>query len=95
VQYADDTLIIMPTIAKELFFFKCLLASFTVSTGLNVNFSKSFTVPINVSEEKTNILAGTLGFQIGTMPFTYLGLHLGTTKPLVKDFMPILSRIEK
>jgi hypothetical protein len=29
------------------------------------------------------------------MPFTYLGLPLGTTKPLVKDFMPILSRIEK
>jgi hypothetical protein len=29
------------------------------------------------------------------MPFTYLGLPLGTTKPLVKDFIPILSRIEK
>jgi hypothetical protein len=95
VQYANDTLIIMPAIAKELFFFKCLLQSFTVSTGLKVNFSKSFIIPINVSEEKTNILAGTLGCQIGTIPFTYLGLPLGTTKPLVKDFMPILSRIEK
>jgi hypothetical protein len=95
VQYTDDTLIIMPTIAKELFFFKCLLQSFIVSTRLKVNFSKFFIVPINVSEEKTNILAGTLGCQIGTMPFTYLDLPLGTTKLLVKDFMPILSRIEK
>jgi hypothetical protein len=41
------------------------------------------------------ILAGTLGCQIGTMSFTYLGLPLGTTKPVIQDFMTILSRIEK
>jgi hypothetical protein len=95
VQYADDTFIIMLAVAKELFFFKCLLQSFAASIGLKVNSNKSFIVPINVNEEKTPILAGTLGCQIETMPFTYLGLPLGMTKPLVKDFMPLLSRIEK
>jgi hypothetical protein len=85
----------MPAVAKELFFFKCLLQSFAASIGLKVNFNKSFIVPITVNEEKTPILAGTLGCQIETMPFTYLGLPLGMTKPLVKDFMPLLSRIEK
>lgn len=29
------------------------------------------------------------------MPFTYLGLPLGTTKPLVQDFLPMVNRIEK
>jgi hypothetical protein len=29
------------------------------------------------------------------MPFTYLGLPLGTTKPTIKEFMPLLTRIEK
>jgi hypothetical protein len=29
------------------------------------------------------------------MPFTYLGLSLGTTKLVIQDFMPLLSRIEK
>jgi hypothetical protein len=60
-----------------------------------VNFSKSFIVPINIDEEKMQILAGILGCQIGSMPFTYLGLPLGTTKPTIQEFMPMLSRIER
>jgi hypothetical protein len=95
VQYADDTLIIMPAEAKHLFFLKGLLHIFASSTGLKVKFSKSFIVPINVPDEKTLILAGTLGCKVETMPFTYLGLPLGTTKPVIQDFMPLFSRIEK
>jgi hypothetical protein len=81
--------------AKQLFFLKCMLQSFATSTRLKINFSKSFIVPINVQEEKTKILAGTLGCKIETMPFTYLGLPLGTTKPVLQDFMPVLTRVEK
>jgi hypothetical protein len=29
------------------------------------------------------------------MPFTYIGLPLGTTKPVVQDFTPVLTRVEK
>ena len=29
------------------------------------------------------------------MPFTYLGLPLGTTKPTVQDLMPLVDRIER
>jgi hypothetical protein len=32
-----------------------------MATGLKVNFSKSFMVPINVLEEKVEVMAGTLG----------------------------------
>jgi retron-type reverse transcriptase len=39
VQYADDTMIIMPAAAKQLFFLKCMLQNFATSTGLIVNFS--------------------------------------------------------
>jgi hypothetical protein len=95
VQCADDTLIIMIAEARQLLFLKCLLQSFATSTRLKVNFHKSFIVPINVAEEKTEILATTLGCQIQSMPFTYLGLPLGTTKPVFQDFMPLLSRVEK
>jgi hypothetical protein len=95
VQYADDTLIIMQANARQLFFLKCLLHSFGESTGLKVNFNNSFIVPINVGEEQVSILAGTLGCLVETMPFTYLGLPLGTTKPSVQDFLPVFSRIEK
>jgi hypothetical protein len=88
-------LIIIPAASKQLFFLKCMLHSFATSTGLEVNFSRSFIIPINVEEEKTKILAGTLGCKIETMPFTYLGLPLGTTKSVGQDFMPVLTRVEK
>jgi hypothetical protein len=85
----------MPADTKQLFILKCLLQTVAVSTGLKVNFHKSFIVPINVDAKKTNILEDTLGCLVRSMPFTYLGLPLGTTKPMVQDFMPVLSRIEK
>jgi hypothetical protein len=40
-------------------------------------------------------LASTMGCQVGTLPFTYLGLPLGTTRPFVEEFAPLLARMEK
>ena len=94
VQYADDTLLILPTDGRVLFNLKCLLRSFSDSTGLHVNFQKSFLVPINVSESRTIHLANTFGCAVGSMPFTYLGLPLGTTKPTLQEFSPMLTTIE-
>jgi hypothetical protein len=71
------------------------LNSFAASTGLRVNFSKSSILPINVPPEKMAILAGTFGCQIGSLPFTYLGLPLGTTKPKKEDFAPLLDKVER
>ena len=95
IQYADDTLIILPANARTLFNFKGLLRSFSDSTGLHVNFHKSFLVPINVSISRTQHLANTFGCKVGSMPFTYLGLSLGTTRPSVQYFSPLICRIER
>jgi hypothetical protein len=66
-----------------------------MATGIKVNFSKSFIVPINVPEEKVEILDGTLGCQVGSMSFTYLGLPMGTTKPMMQEFLLLHSRVLK
>jgi hypothetical protein len=52
-------------------------------------------VPINVLEDLLNDLATDFGCQIGSMPFTYLGLPLGTTKPHIIDLMPLACRLER
>jgi len=95
IQYADDTLIVMEGDAKQLFFLKTLLQNFSESTGLNINFSKSSMLPINISEGKLDLLARTFGCAKGTLPFTYLGLPLGTTKPRVIDFLPLVNKCER
>jgi len=52
-------------------------------------------IPINVEESNVPLLTGAFGCTLGTLPFTYLGLPLGTTKPLVRDFAPLICRIER
>jgi hypothetical protein len=41
------------------------------------------------------VLAATLDCKVGSMPFTYLGFPLGTTRPSVDDYLPLLNRVEK
>ena len=95
VQYADDTLLIIPGDARVLFNLKGLLRSFSDSTGLHVNFAKSFLVPINMNDSRATHLANTFGCKVGDMPFTFLGLPLGTTKPSLIEFTPLLTKIER
>lgn len=95
IQYADDTLLILEACQRQLFVLKALLNSFAQSTGLKVNYAKSNLVPINVSSEKLEILLGTFQCQAGSLPFTYLGLPLGTSQLTVMECLPIVTRVEK
>lgn len=53
IQYADDTLLIMEASSRQLITLKALLHSFGESTGLKVNYNKSFMVPINIDQDKS------------------------------------------
>jgi hypothetical protein len=74
---------------------KDLLHKFSLSTGLKVNYDKSLMVPINVASDQMTALATALGCQVGTMPFPYLGLPLGTTKPSIQDLLPLVESLER
>lgn len=95
LQYADDTLIIMEGCSNQLNHLKSILHTFAASTGLKVNYAKSMMVPINMTEERCNTLAQVFGCMVGQMPFTYLGLPLGLTKPKVEEFLPLVSKCER
>lgn len=95
VQYTNDTLLILQADAAQLFFLKALLQSFEQSLGLKVNYRKSQMMPINLEQSKIQILASTFGCQIGSMPFIYLGLPMGITKPRIDDLSPMMDQIER
>jgi hypothetical protein len=95
IQYADDTILIMQADEDQLALLKRLLHSITLSSGLVVNFHKSCLVSINVSPEKACSLAQAFGCEVGSFPFTYLGLPLGLIKPQVKAYAPLICRIER
>jgi len=52
-------------------------------------------VPINVQPDRMEILASAFGCAIGSMPFTYLGLPMGTTKPKMEDLTPMMDSVER
>lgn len=95
IQYADDTIILLKADQKEFFCVKALLKTFAQSTRLKINFHKSNVYPLNVAEDKIELLSSLLGCKVGTLPFTYLGLLMGTTRPKVIDFAPLVDRIER
>jgi hypothetical protein len=95
VQYADDTLLILQACPIQLAALKILLEDFAQATGLKVNSAKSCLVSINTSEDNLQVLSQTFGCAIGSLPFTYLGLPLGVTKPIVQDMSPLVGLVER
>jgi hypothetical protein len=95
IQYADDTLVILQADAPQLICLKAILNSFADSTGLKVNYSKSSLMPINMDSTRLAHFANTIQCKTGTLPFTYLGLPLGITKPSLEHFLPMVSRVER
>jgi hypothetical protein len=88
-------LIILPADSAQLLALKDMLKVFSQSTGLDVNYHKPFIIPINVDEASIAELARVFGCQIGKMPFAYLGLPVGTTRPKMIDFMPMVNCMER
>lgn len=52
-------------------------------------------VPINVDPMETERLASVFGCQVGKMPFTYLGLPVGTTRSRIVDLMPLVDCMKR
>ena len=95
IQYADDTLVVLPTEKEQLMVFKESLELFASITGLKINYHKSSLITINLEPGEETEMAEVLNCQIASMPFTYLGLPMGTTKSLIKDFSPLIDRVER
>jgi hypothetical protein len=95
IQYADDTLLIMPADLDQVLALKAVLQVYSDSTGLHINYHKSSMMAINVEENVMTQLAQGFGCQIGTLPFTYLGLFVGTTRPSIQDLSPVVHRLER
>jgi hypothetical protein len=64
IQYADDTLLILPANLDQLLVLKKALQNFSLSTGLKVNYQKSSLVPINVPDDNVAQLAAALAVRL-------------------------------
>uniref|UniRef100_A0A8R7V5F8 Reverse transcriptase domain-containing protein n=1 Tax=Triticum urartu TaxID=4572 RepID=A0A8R7V5F8_TRIUA len=94
LQYADDTLIIVkasPDATKHL---KAILDDFAAATGLQINFSKTTFIPLNVTPGEAATLAADLATDIASFPQTYLDLPLSPHKLPPSAFQPVIDRCD-
>ena len=52
-------------------------------------------IPLNMDEQKAAQLAGVFGCRLGSLPFTYLGLPMETSKPRMEHYGQIMSQAER
>jgi hypothetical protein len=95
VQYADDTILVLQADPLKLTILKKSLHDFSLSMDLAINFHKSCMIRINISDECVKSLAQDFGCMVGSFPFAYLGLSMGTTKPKMVHFMSLVDRLER
>jgi hypothetical protein len=72
-----------------------LLQVFGDASGLRVIFSKSSLIPINVAEDGVTLFTIALDCQQGSLPFTYLGPPLSTTKPRKEFFLHLIQIVQR
>lgn len=95
IQYADDMIVFMLADIVQTNQMKQILINYATSAGLRINFKQSTLIPINLENDDPQVFASLFGCIIGWMPFTYLGLPLGTARPSVADLMPLVGSIER
>jgi hypothetical protein len=88
IQYADDTLLILPADKDQLLALKEVLNKFSQSTGLKINFDKSQMVPINVSEEVIQQLAEVLAVRLGKCLLLIWVYHWGQSNQQLLSCLP-------
>ncbi|KAF5812976.1 hypothetical protein HanXRQr2_Chr03g0092801 [Helianthus annuus] len=82
--YADDALFVGEWSKDNYHNLARLLRCFHLSSGLKVNFSKSKVFGVEVGNDDISKMASVLGCERGLLPFTYLGLLVGSNMGLVK-----------
>ena len=95
MQYVDDTLMLLPPDLASINRVKILLYLFELLSRLSINFNKSSIYPLGPPRLDLLQVLDVLHCNIGSFPFTYLGLPLTPTTLSKTDWQPLLDRIDK
>ncbi|GJU39610.1 putative reverse transcriptase domain-containing protein [Tanacetum coccineum] len=66
---------------------------FYLASGLKINIHKSSIYGIGVSSEDVHSMASIMGCKAGTLPFTYLGLPIGSNMSITANWKPLVDKI--
>jgi len=71
-----------------------LFTRYAQEFGLVVNTSKSTIFSGSISYARMESIVNLIGFNVGTLPFTYLGVPIFKGKPKVSHLQPIAEQVK-
>jgi hypothetical protein len=92
--YADDLMIFCKGKISNLEALKNLFIRYANCSGQVINAHKSFFFAGGVNPNRLAHITNTLGFNVGNLPFTYLGAPIFKGKPKVIHFQPIADKVK-
>jgi len=91
--YADDLMSFCKGKSSSLQALKNLFHRYAICSGQIVNARKSYIYTSGVSQSRLNNIVQLLGFNIGSLPFTYLGAPIFKGRPKVAYFQRIADKV--
>lgn len=95
LQYADDTAIIARADLTTMVSLKLILRLFSSISGLQINYSKSVFLPLNLDQSQQELVKIIFACEQTDLPITYLGMPLTFKRPRRGDFLPLIEKLEK
>jgi hypothetical protein len=92
--YADDLMIFCKGTLSGLKALKELFTAYALESGQVINTSKSTIYPGSISHGRLNLIVQLLNFNIGSLPFNYLGVPIFKGKPKASYLQPIADKIK-
>lgn len=95
LQYVDDTLIFGEWNVANAKNLMRILECLQQASGLKINSNKSKVYGIVVSNMEVDFIANRMGCSPGKMPFTYLGIPIGTNMRRISSWNGIIDKFKK
>ncbi|XP_071717831.1 uncharacterized mitochondrial protein AtMg01250-like [Rutidosis leptorrhynchoides] len=95
LQYADDTIFFKEWSKRNARNLMYLLECFERASGLKVNYNKSHIYGVGISNSEVEDLASRCSCQAGKLPFMYLGLPVGNKMKKLKDWSPVIKKVQQ
>jgi hypothetical protein len=95
LQYVDDTIILMEHDLVKARNMKLVLCLFEQLSGLNINFNKNELFCFGRAKEEQDEYSQLFGCEMGSLPFSYLGIPIHHRRLTNKEWKCIEDRFEK
>jgi hypothetical protein len=94
ILYADDIMLFCKATNSNIQVLSDLFLNYADISGQKVNPTKSSIFAGALSHQRLHVIADRLGFSIGSLPFTYLGVPIFQGKPKRCHLQPIADKIK-